>query len=356
MFSPFVTVFLPSIITFLVAVLLVEPFTSFLYKHKLWKKTKREENNPDEISKVYMQIHDSAKEVKTPRMGGILIWLSVLVVVCIFFFLPSFFYNDVTLKINIVSKEQTLMIILGFFAGALVGLIDDLTSVKVITGKFFEHGIPRLLFFGSMFAVAVFSGWWIFAKLGITTLLVPLVGTITIGWLIIPLFILVLLGLFSSGVIDGIDGLAGGVMAIIYGSYGVISLLQHQYDLAGFLFSVMAALLVFLWFNIPPARFYLGETGMLALTMGLAYTVFVTNQVLVLLIIALPLVVTAASSFIQIISKKYFGKKVFKVAPLHHHFQAIGWSNERVVMRYWVVSIACAIIGIAVSQLSGGIL
>ncbi|HEY1041357.1 MAG TPA: hypothetical protein VGE63_01390 [Candidatus Paceibacterota bacterium] len=351
MLTPFASVFLPSIITFFVAVLLVEPFTTFLYKHRLWKKTRREDNNPDEISQAYMQIHDGAKEVKTPRMGGMLIWLSVLAVVILFFLLPSVAPNDAITRLNVLSKEQTLMVALGFFAGALIGLIDDLTSVKVIVGKFFEHGIPRWLFFTIMFAVAIASGWWLFAKLGMTTLLIPLMGTISIGWLIIPLFVIVMLGLFSSGVIDGIDGLAGGVMTIIYAAYGVIALLQAQYDLAGFLFAIMAALLVFLWFNIPPARFYLGETGMLALTMGLAYAVFITKQVVVLIIIALPLVATSLSSLIQIYSKKYLGKKVFKVAPLHHHFQAIGWTNEKVVMRYWVVTIACAIIGIALTQL-----
>lgn len=351
MLTPFVAVFIPAIITFFVAVLLVEPFTTFLYQHRLWKKTKREDNNPDEISQAYMQIHDGAKEVKTPRMGGMLIWLSVLIVMVLFFILPSFIQNEVTLRLNILSKEQTLMMALGFFAGALIGLFDDLTSVKVIVGKFFEHGIPRWLFFTIMLAVAGFSGWWLFAKLGMTTLIIPLVGAISIGWLIIPLFVIVMLGLFSSGVIDGIDGLAGGVMTIIYAAYGVIALLQAQYDLAGFLFAIMAALLVFLWFNIPPARFYLGETGMLALTMGLAYAVFITKQVVVLVLIGLPLVATSISSLLQIYSKKYLGRKIFKVAPLHHHFQAIGWSNEKVVMRYWVVTIACAIIGIALTQI-----
>jgi phospho-N-acetylmuramoyl-pentapeptide-transferase len=177
----------------------------------------------------------------------------------------------------------------------------------------------------------------------------PYVGDIHIGFWFIPLFVIVVLGTFSSRVIDGIDGLAGGVMAIAYASFGVIAFAKNFVDISALCFVIAGAILAFLWFNIPPARFYMGETGMLGLTLALAIIAFMTNSVVILPIVGLLLVATSLSSTIQITSKKYFGKKVFKIAPLHHHFQALGWSREKIVMRYWIVSLMAAALGIIIA-------
>lgn len=155
-----------------------------------------------------------------------------------------------------------------------------------------------------------------------------------------------MLGTFSGGVIDGIDGLSGGVLASIFASYSFIAFANNQIDLAAFCGVITGATLAFLWFNIPPARFYMGETGMMPLTIVLATIAFLTNSVLLLPIIAFPLVATSLSSSIQILSKKYFNKRVFRIAPLHHHFEAIGWSRYKITMRYWVLSVMFAVIGI----------
>ena len=169
------------------------------------------------------------------------------------------------------------------------------------------------------------------------------------GWWFIPIFILVTLGTFSSRVIDGVDGLAGGVMAIAYGAFGTIALLQNQIDIATFCFVITGGILAFLWFNIPPARFYMGETGMLALTLTLSFVVFLVDGVFLLPVIGALLVATSLSSTIQIISKRYFGKKIFKIAPLHHHFMALGWSREKITMRYWILSLMFAVLGIMIA-------
>jgi phospho-N-acetylmuramoyl-pentapeptide-transferase len=151
-------------------------------------------------------------------------------------------------------------------------------------------------------------------------------------------------------VIDGLDGLSGGVFSIIFGSYGIIAFLQNQIDLAAFCFVLVGALLAFLWFNIPPARFFMSETGIMALTMTLVVVAFLTGQVLILPIIAFPLVISSASSSIQLLSKRFRnGKKVFLVAPLHHHFQALGWPATKVVMRYWVFGSICASLGVIIA-------
>jgi len=176
---------------------------------------------------------------------------------------------------------------------------------------------------------------------------IPFSGEMFLGIFIIPFFILVSLATFSGGVIDGIDGLSGGVLAVIFGAYCVIAFSNNQINLSAFSATIVGSILAFLWFNIPPARFYMGETGMMGLTITLATLAFLTNSVLILPLIALPLAITSLSDIIQITSKKFRnGKKVFKLAPLHHHFEAIGWPSYKVTMRFWILSVMFAILGI----------
>ncbi len=164
---------------------------------------------------------------------------------------------------------------------------------------------------------------------------------------------LVALGTFSGGVIDGIDGLSGGVLASIFGAYAVIALANNQIDIAAFSGVITGAILAFLWFNIPPARFYMGETGIMGLTITLATLAFMTDSVLILPIVALPLVITSGSVILQILSKKFrAGKRIFKLAPIHHHFEAIGWSSYKVTMRFWVFSVMFSIVGIILAIIS----
>ncbi|MDB5265190.1 MAG: mraY, partial [Parcubacteria group bacterium] len=170
-------------------------------------------------------------------------------------------------------------------------------------------------------------------------------------------FVLVTLALYAGGIIDGIDVLAGGVFAIIFMTYAGIGFAQSQLSLAAFAAAVSGALFAFLWFNIPPARFYLSETGTMALTVALAVTAFSADTlgdgvgVAVLPIIALPLTLTVLTSAIQVISKKVFKKKLFRIAPIHHHFEAVGWPAYKVTMRYWVITIIAGIFGLAIALL-----
>ena len=204
-------------------------------------------------------------------------------------------------------------------------------------------------------AVSLFIGWWFYEKLDIVSVAIPFNGDLFIGWLIIPFFMLVSLALYASGVIDGIDGLSGGVFASIFAAYAGIAFYQQQIDLAAFSATIMGGLLAFLWFNIPPARFYMTETGTMGLTMTIAVIAFMTDSlgggegIAVLPIIAILLVITVISNIIQVLSKKFRGKKVFRVAPLHHHFEAIGWPGYKVTMRYWVLSVVFAFIGIIIA-------
>ncbi len=355
-----IKLFLPVLITFIIGMAITPVLTTWMYKNKLWKRAPRKNGaehhidekgkmHPDAISLEFQKITNEQEEIRTPRVGGMVVWLSVLITSAFVFLVFFLFPNELTAKLEFVSKNQTLLPFMALIVGSIVGLIDDLLCIKASPGTF-VNGLPRNHMILIMIGLGLIFGLWFFTKLDITSLSIPFSDwRIEFGWLIVPIFILVTLGTFSSGVIDGIDGLAGGVMGIAFASFGVIAYLKDFIDIAALCFVIAGGILAFLWFNIPPARFYMGETGMLGLTLALAIVAFMTNSVFILPIVGILLVVTSLSSFIQILSKKYFGKKVFRVAPLHHHFESLGWSREKITMRYWVISLMAAAVGIIIS-------
>ena len=227
-------------------------------------------------------------------------------------------------------------------------MVDDLIEISVKPngesgGLSFKKRLTLVLLLG------LIGAWWFFFKLGSSEIFIPFWGLLNIGWLVIPLFVSVMVILFSSSVIDGIDGLAGGVMAIIFAAYAGIAFFQNQIDLSAFSAVLAGGTLAFLWFNIPPARFYMSETGILGLTTTLTVIAFLTDSVVILPLIAFPLFATVVSNIIQLGSKHLRnGKKVFLVAPLHHHFEAIGWPAYKITMRYWIIGIITAIIGMII--------
>ena len=154
---------------------------------------------------------------------------------------------------------------------------------------------------------------------------------------------------FASNETDGLDGLAGGVMANAFAAFGVIALLQGNVELAAFCGTIMGSLLAFLWFNVYPARFFMGDTGSMALGMTLGVVAFLTDTVVLLPLIALVPYIEGLSAVIQIASKKLrHGKKVFLSAPIHHHFEAKGWPEPKITMRFWIISAVSAIMGLFV--------
>ena len=250
--------------------------------------------------------------------------------------------------LRFITRIQALLPFASLMAGALLGLVDDLLQVFG-NARQLAIGIPRKIRILFVTTLGLVEGLWFFTKLDYSSIALPFgMGAIELGVLFIPFFMFTVLALFSSSVIDGVDGLAAGVIATIFSTYGFIGIIQGQHDIATFSFVVTGALLAFLWFNIPPARFYLAETGTLALTLSLAVIIFLTDTVFEFLIIGLPLVLTAGSSLVQIISRRCFNKRVFRLAPLHHHFEAIGWSRAKITMRYWVFSAMCSAVGLIV--------
>jgi phospho-N-acetylmuramoyl-pentapeptide-transferase len=342
-----VKIFVPTTVAFIIGILITPILSNFLYKNKMWKKKSVVASTDGGVATITQSLHND-EERRTPRMGGIIIWASAIITILLFW-LGSIIDGPILEKLNFLSRNQTWLPLFTLLIGALVGLVDDYFSVSEIYDQK-GGGLSSKKRLLAVFIISLIGAWWFYAKLEVTDIIIPFVGIWDAGLLFILFFVLVMLGTYSGGVIDGLDGLAGGVFGIIFGAYGMIAFFQNQIDLAAFCFVLVGGLLAFLWFNIPPARFYMSETGTMALTITLVVVAFLTKQVLILPIIAFPLVASSGSSIIQLLSKKFRnGKKVFIVAPLHHHFQALGWPATKVVMRYWVVGMIFASIGIIVA-------
>lgn len=340
----------PTVLTFFLGLLVAPVFSKYFYKYKMWKKSPRVEAD---TSETFNRIHNTSSEMSTPRLGGIVIWFSVLLGVFIIYLLSILWPSEVTLKLNFFSRSQTLVPLGAFFFAAFVGLIDDLLQVSG-RGTYAQDDLAyRKIKIVLVFLIGLVISFWFYFKLDFTSIHLPFNGDLELGIFFIPFFIVVMLATFSASVIDGMDGLAGGVLTSIFAAFAVIAFVNAQIDISALSGAIAGAILAFLWFNIPPARFYMGETGILALTVVLSVIAFLTDVVLLLPVIAFPLVATSLSVILQMGSYKFFNKRrVFKVAPLHHHFQALGWSREKVVMRYWIVSMISAVSGVILALIS----
>lgn len=326
--------------SFTVAFALTPLWVHFLAKYRLGKQI-RSEGAP-----VFNQLHH--KKEGTPTMGGLLIWLTVLVLALLFWILNWLGVDNFMGKLNFLNRSQTLLPLGALIASALVGLMDDLLGIFRIGPK--GGGLKmrhRILIYT---AIASFGAWWFFSKLEWSTVHIPFVGNFDIGIWYIPIFIFILVATsFSVNETDGLDGLAGGTLMTAFGAYGVIAYAQGHYDLSAFCGVILGALLAFLWFNINPARFFMGDTGAMSLGITLGIIAMLTNQFLLLPLIGFILVAESSSVLIQIASKKLRGgKKVFISAPLHHHLEAIGWPESQITMRFWIVSFIAAAIGLII--------
>lgn len=349
---PIFSILIPATLAFIFGMVLTPFLTHYLYKYKVWKKTGGKIALNGTVATEFNRLKGDG-ELKTPRMGGIVIWCSVLITTVFLYFVHILFPNEVTADLFFFSRSETWIPFTTLVIGAGVGLLND--YYDVVHGG---QGLRLSIRITIITALSAFIGWWFYAKLGIDSVGIPFDGEVYIGALIIPFFIFTTISLYASGVIDGIDGLSGGVFSTIFMSYAGIAFIQSQYDLAAFCATLAGGILAFLWFNIPPARFWMTETGSMALTLTLAVVVFMTdtlgdgNGILLLPLIGLPLVATAASVLAQVLYRKLTGRKLFRIAPLHHHFEAIGWPGTKVVMRYWVISIMCGIAGLAIATVA----
>lgn len=344
-----IKIFLISFSTAMIAFVCAPILIRFLHKIKFWKKEARTKTITGDEAKVFYSLHKE-RETTVPRGGGLIIWISVVAVFVIFSLISKFTDIWWLKSLDFLSREETWLPLFTLITASLVGLSDDILQVFG-KGKYIAGGITfkrRMLMVSAIGAV---GAWWFFYKLGWDSIHIPLVGDFSLGFGYVILFIITMLACWSSGVVDGIDGLAGGIFAAIFGAFSIIAFSQGKVDLAAFCIAIVGALFAFLWFNIPPARFYMGETGILGLTSVLAVVAFLTDSLIVLPIIGGVLVLETGSVILQLLSKKFRKKKIWLSTPIHHHFEAIGWKPEQITMRLWIIGIVLAIVGVAIRLL-----
>lgn len=347
------SILLPSIITFAVGIFISFPLHKWLVKNEIWKKKNVGKSIDGKEAPISAMLHNDEK-VKVPRMGGLIIWLSALITAAIFYSFSRLLNFDILNKLDFTSRSQTWLPLFSLLFGGVLGAIDDLSVVEYFKSKggYVGGGLSLKVRLFFVFLISIFVAYWFIYKLDMHSIHIPFLGELFLSTTLFALLLIVMmLATYAGGIIDGVDGLSGGVMMMIYSAYGVISLTRHQYDIATLCFVIVSGILAFLWFNIPPAKFYNTETGMTPLLLTIVIIAYLTDGVAYLPVIGMLLYVTVASTVIQLLSKKFRGKKIFLVAPVHHHFEAKGMPNYKVAMRYWIVAYFCAIAGVLLSFL-----
>ena len=328
-------IFILSVIAFVLAMFLTPLYTFFAYRYRFWKTQRTNAVTGDKLQ-VFNELHKAKIRRNIPTMAGVIAVVSITIV---------------TLLFNL-DRAQTWLPLAALLGGAAVGAIDDYLNVFGKNRK--DAGLRSGVKFLLIIALGVVLGWFFYAKLGVSTLYVPFYGDLAIGWMIIPLFAFAVVATGNAvNISDGLDGLAGGLLAISFVTFGGIALLQGSVLLAGFCFTVVGALLSYLWFNIYPARFFMGDIGSFAYGVTLGVVAMLTDTLLLLPVIGLLFVIEAGSSLLQITSKKLFGRKIFISAPIHHHLEASGWPETKVTMRFWVIACVMAFVGFMLA-LAGG--
>lgn len=324
-----------SVGAFIIAMLLTPIYTFLAYRYKFWKQ-QRTTSTTGEMLEVFTKLHANKFKRNIPTMAGIITVVAV---------------TTITLLFNL-DRGQTWLPLAALVAGGAVGFLDDLINIQ---GKNLGvAGLRSSFKFTMIVGISLALGWYFFVKLGFGEIHIPYLGDWSLGWLIVPLFAFAVTATSNAvNISDGLDGLAGGLLTASFGAFGAIALLQGQPMLAGFCFTVIGALLSYLWFNIFPARFFMGDVGSFALGTSLGVVAMLTNTLFLLPVIGILFVVEAGSSLIQIVSKKVFHKKVFISAPIHHHLEAKGWPETKVTMRFWVISFIAAFTGVLMA-LTGG--
>ena len=323
--------------SFVLAMALTPVYTLFAYRYKFWKVQRTETTSGEKI-KVFTKLHAAKFKRNIPTMAGLIFVLVIVLVTVAFNF----------------DRRQTWLPLAALLGGGAVGLLDDIINLRGLGGA--VKGLRAPIKFLLITLVGAALGWYFFYKLGYHDIHVPFYGQFELGWAVIPIFVLVIVATGNAvNISDGLDGLAGGLAAIAFSAFGLIALMQGNFGVAGFCFTVVGALLSYIWFNIFPARFFMGDVGSFALGTSLGVVAMMTDTLFLLPIIGLMFVVEAGSSLLQILSHRFLHRRIFISAPIHHHFEALGWPETKVTMRFWVIGQVAAFVGLLLA-LAGGIL
>ncbi|MCF7836254.1 phospho-N-acetylmuramoyl-pentapeptide-transferase [Candidatus Gracilibacteria bacterium] len=339
-------------LSFVVAMVLTPIFIRFLERNSLGQQI-RDSSVDGKVSTIFRELH--LKKSGTPTMGGVIIWGTVVTMVLLSLIPQQLGWVNYSLW----NRAETYIPLFTLVAAGLLGMLDDWWNIKGV-GK--QKGLrvkPKLIWL-TVFAAG--GAWWFFAKLGCLDgvaeeclIHLPRLGDFNIGLWYLPLFILVILSSANAvNITDGLDGLAGGLLAIAFGSFGVIAFFQGMFLLATLCAAIVGALVAFLWWNVPPAKFFMGDTGSYSLGATLGVIAMLTDSIIPFLLIGAVFILETLSVIIQLVSKKFWGRKIFLIAPLHHHFEKLGWPESQIVMRFWLIGGITAGLGLVLGIVGMG--
>ena len=332
-----IRIFLLSAMGFCLAMLITPLYTLLAYRHKFWKIMRTTAISGEQAT-VFNKLHATKHKRHIPTMAGVI----ALVVV-----------TAITLIFN-WSREQTWLPLSAMVGAGLIGLADDIINIRGFNSG--SAGLRARSKFWLISLVAVLAGWYFYSKLGYDSVHLLFFGQLELGWWLVPVFAFVVVATANAvNITDGLDGLAGGLLVSAFGAFAVIAFLQGNFGLAGFCLTIVGALLSYIWFNIFPARFFMGDVGSFALGTALGVVAMLTDTLVLLPVIGFVFVLEVSTAIIQLLSKRFRGKKVFLAAPIHHHFEAIGWPETKVTMRFWVIGQVMAAVGIMLALLGGSI-
>lgn len=321
--------------SFAFSMLITPLYTTVAYRQKWWKKMRTNAWSGGKAT-VYMKLHAAKAKRDIPTMAGLIFIIAAAIT---------------TLAFNL-SRGQTWLPLAGMLGAGAIGMVDDIMNIKSTGGVAGMSARYKFLLYS---LVGLIGGWWFYEKLGVHSIYLPWVHEWHIGALIILLFWLVVTATANAvNISDGLDGLAGGLLTSSFTAYAIIAVIEHKFALAGFCLTVIGALLSYTWFNIYPARFFMGDIGAFALGTALGIIAMQTDTLYVLPLIGAVYVMETGSVIINRTSKKLrHGKKVFLSSPIHHHFEAIGWPETKVTMRFWILGQMASVIGL-IAFLFGG--
>jgi len=331
-------ILLLGFVGFMISMLITPLYTTYAYKKQWWKKP-RQDAVTGEKATVYQSLHASKHIRHIPTAAGI-VFLSAITIVTL---------------IGNLSRSETWLPLAAMVGAGAVGFLDDMFNIRSTGGIAGIRAKTKMIL---ITLVALIGGWWFYDKLDVSSINIPLINSqLHLGWLIVPLFAFVVVAAANAvNITDGLDGLAGGLAATAFAIYTIIAVVEERYGVAGFCLTIVGTLLSYTWFNVHPARFFMGDVGSFALGTALGVVAMLTDTVFILPIIALVFVAEAGSSLMQILSKKIrHGRKIFRIAPIHHHFEAMGWGEAKVTMRFWIIGQVAGVIGLAVFFIGRGV-
>lgn len=328
-----------AMVSFLVAFSVTPLVLRIIDKYGIKKQIRPADDAP-----VFAKLH--AGKAGTPNMGGIIVWGTVFLVAAALLLLATLFDGFFS-YLNFVDRAQTYLPLIAMLIAALVGLLDDVLNARRIGPS--GGGLPISYRLIGYTVVALLGALWFYFKLDWNVLYIPFIGSVSIGWWYIPLFMFIIVAsAFSANETDGLDGLAGGVMLFAYVALTIVAFVLGRFDLATLGGVVVGALLTFLWFNIYPARFFMGDSGSMSLGVTIGVISMLTNTTLLLPLFAPIFVIESGSVILQLLSKKIRKRKIFLSSPIHHHFEALGWHETKVTMRFWIISIVSVTLGLVI--------